>query len=127
MDGHYRRLNPQQSPPEPPGPPEGPPQPPQPDPVGHTLPPAAAGTEITLSSGMPGQREGRPTTVNEAALQVTLKWMDHMSDAAELALGDPELAEAQALSVVTFFGAIYRALEPHFPQGSDNGKVRDLR
>lgn len=124
MNDRLRTLNPQQSPPEPPGPPEGPPQPPQPDPVGHSLAPAAAGAEIALASGMPGQREGRPTTVNEAALQVTLKWMDHMSDAAELALGDPELAEAQALSVVTFFDAVHRALEPHFPQGRENGEVR---
>ena len=112
----------QQPPPEPPGPPEGPPQP-----TTAAMTPTPAGSELALPSGMPGQREGRPTTLSEAALQLTLKWMDHMSDAAELALGDAELAEAQAHSVVTFFAGVYGALRPHFPQAIDNGKVRDIR
>jgi hypothetical protein len=89
--------------------------------------PTPAGTELALPSGMPGQREGRPTTLSEAALQLTLKWMDHMSDAAELALGDAELAEAQAHSVVTFYTGVYSALRPHFPPTIDNGRARDVR
>jgi hypothetical protein len=108
----------QQPPPEPPKPPEGPPQP-----TTAALTPTPPGSELAIPSGMPGQREGRPTTISEAALQVTLKWMDHMSDAAELALGDPELAEAQALSVATFFGGIFNALQPHFPETVENGKA----
>lgn len=108
--------------PEPPGPPEGPPEPnPQ------TLGPMPPGADLAIPGGMPGQREGRPTTVSEAALQVTLKWMDHMSDAAELALGDPELAEAQATSVATFFTSIIDALQPHFPTAAENGKLRPGR
>lgn len=111
-----------QQPSEPPGPPEGPPQP-----NTQALTPMPAGSELAIPGGMPGQREGRPTTIGEAALQVTLKWMDHMSDAAELALGDPELAEAQAHSVVTFFRSIFSALQPHFPETVENGKPRGLR
>jgi hypothetical protein len=70
---------------------------------------------------MPGQREGRPTTASEAALQLTLKWLDHTSDAAELALGDPELSEAQAQSITTFFQSVLTALQPYFP--SENGRA----
>ena len=105
-----------------PGPPEGPPQP-----NTEALSSMPPGADLAIPGGMPGQREGRPTTVSEAALQVTLKWMDHMSDAAELALGDPELAEAQANSVATFFASIIDALQPHFPTTGENGKVRPGR
>lgn len=117
-DGNNRAPMQRQQP-DPPGGPEGPPQP-----NPRALSPMPPGSDLAIPGGMPGQREGRPTTVSEAALQVTLKWMDHMSDAAELALGDPELAEAQAHSVSTFFTSIIDALQPHFPAAAENGKVR---
>ena len=118
-----------QPPPEPPGPqpPGGPPQPPEPQPSPFGLAPKHDAAAITLASGMPGQREGRPTTISEAALQLTLKWMDHSSDAAALALGDPELAEAQAQSVVTFFSNVFHALQPHFPTAGDGTRDRRER
>lgn len=127
MNPHAVSSDLQRAAPEPPGPPEGPPEPPQPDPTTRMMAPTPGGAELALPSGMPGQREGRPTTISEAALQITLKWMDHMSDAAELALGDAELAEAQAHSVVTFYRSIFGALRPHFPANAENGRPRDVR
>lgn len=122
MEGGDTAAQGREQSPDPPGPPEGPPQP-----TTQALSPVPGGAELVLPGGMPGQREGRPTTISEAALQVTLKWMDHMSDAAELALGDPELAEAQAHSVATFFENIFHALQPHFPVTTDNGKPQTRR
>lgn len=110
-DQARRRPGPQQSP-EPPEPPGGPR--PEPEPSALAVPQTVA--PLTGPTGMPGQREGRPTSLPEAALQVTLKWMDHMSDAAELALGDPELAEAHAQSVATFYAQMHQALRPYFPE-----------
>ena len=112
----------QQQPPPEPSPPEPPGGPPKPEPQPGTLTATADSAEQVYRSGMPGQREGRPTTAAEAALQLTLKWMDHTSDAAELALGDPELAEAQAQSVTAYFEVILSALRPHFPALQPTGR-----
>lgn len=104
--------------PEPPEPPGGPR--PEPEPQSLAVPQTAA--PLAGPTGMPGQREGRPTSLPEAALQVTLKWMDHMSDAAELALGDPELAEAHAQSVATFYTQMHLALRPYFPEPAEDDR-----
>ena len=121
------RLRQQPSPePKAPEPPEPPGGPPKPEPQPGTLTAAADAPETIYRSGMPGQREGRPTSAAEAALQLTLKWMDHTSDAAELALGDPELAEAQAQSVTAYFEVILSALRSHFPALQPSSEQRRL-
>ena len=110
-DDHHRVQDGIRQSPEPPEPPGGP----RPEPEQQALVATQPGAQLLAPTGMPGQREGRPTSLPEAALQVTLKWMDHMSDAAELALGDPELAEAHAQSIATFYLNMHEALRPYFP------------
>ncbi|GEM_PF-4739201 len=115
MNMSKSRLPAQDQQPGPPTPPRPQPPGPEPNPESTALVPAPGAVEMMMPYGMPGQREGRPTTASEAALQITLKWMDHAADAAELALGDQELSEAQAQSVGAFFSSVLQALQPYFP------------
>ncbi|MCL4545410.1 MAG: hypothetical protein M1118_12570 [Chloroflexi bacterium] len=79
------------------------------------LPPENAQLVAASNHAPHQQREGGELSAAEAALQITLKWMDHASDAAELALSDQELAEAQAQSITTFFENVLSTLVLHFP------------
>lgn len=128
MNMSKSRMRMQEQQPGPPTPPPGPQPPgPEPNPESTALAPAPGAVDMMLPYGMPGQREGRPTTASEAALQLTLKWMDHAADAAELALGDQELSEAQAQSVGAFFSSVLQALHPYFPATNNNPSTYNSR
>ncbi|MCL4541567.1 MAG: hypothetical protein M1396_04430 [Chloroflexi bacterium] len=85
--------------------------------------PSGQNTQETLTTpepSLPTAPSARSTSVRqltaaEAALQLTLKWMDHAAEASELALSDPEQAEQQARSVNTFFVSVLDTLRSHFP------------
>lgn len=87
------------------------------------LEPSGQNAQETLATPEPSSATAPPArsaslrqlTAAEAALQLTLKWMDHAADASELALSDPEQAEQQARSVNTFFVNVLDTLRLHFP------------
>jgi hypothetical protein len=113
VDQELIRRQDQQEPPDEPKEPEEPK--PEPD-AAHGLATAAAPAHEPEPAPEPrGGGQNRPPTAAEAALQVLMKWLDHTSDAAELALSDPELAEAQAQSITVFYQTVLAGMRRHFP------------
>lgn len=61
----------------------------------------------------PSQTE-KPADLNNVALQLTMKWIDHSSEASELAVSETRLAEAQAEAIGRFFNVVRTAIAANF-------------
>lgn len=60
----------------------------------------------------------QPLELNNAALQLTMKWIEHASEASELAVSDARLAEAQARAIGQFFNVLRETIKPSFGPGA---------
>ena len=64
------------------------------------------------NTSTPGKREAK--SLNETALDITMKWIDHSSESSELAVGDMQLAESQARAIARFFNVLRKEISHNF-------------
>lgn len=62
--------------------------------------------------GQPGP--STPLELNSAALQLAMKWLEHASEASELAVSDTRMAEAQARAIGQFFNVVRNTIKAGF-------------